>query len=129
MVMRGLLRTLSKSSSLRVIGNCWMLNESAPAWLRIADFTDALSPWISDTTAMIDVTATMLPSTVMNDRSFDVQMASSAMKADSKNLFIGRSGGSRLLALLPVVQFHQIAVGHATHRVVRADDHLVAGLQ
>ena len=28
-------------------------------------FTDAFSPWISDTTAMIEVTATMLPSTVM----------------------------------------------------------------
>ncbi len=42
--MRGLLRTLSNSSSLRVIGNCWMLNESAPAWLRIADLTDAFSP-------------------------------------------------------------------------------------
>ena len=67
--MRGLSRTLSNSSSLRVIGNCWMLNESAPAWLRIACLTDAFSPWISDTTAMIDVTATMLPSTVMNDRS------------------------------------------------------------
>ena len=32
-------------------------------------------PWISDTTAMIDVTATMLPSTVMNERSLPAQMA------------------------------------------------------
>ena len=86
--MRGLLRTLSNSSSLRVIGNCWMLNESAPAWLRIASLTDAFSPWISDTTAMIDVTATMLPSTVMNDRSLAAQIASSAISADSRNLFI-----------------------------------------
>ena len=73
--MRGLLRTFSNSSSLRVIGYCWMLNESAPAWLRIACFTEAFSPWMSDTTAMIDVTATMLPSTVMNDRSLADQMA------------------------------------------------------
>src|SRR5215510_16494197 len=93
--MRGLLRTLSNSSSLRVIGNCWMLNESAPAWLRMASLTDAFSPWISDTTAMIDVTATMLPSTVMNDRSLEDQIASSAMSADSMNLFIVGSRESR----------------------------------
>src|SRR2546421_12871234 len=43
---------------------------------------------MSDTTAMIDVTATMFPSTVMNDRSLAVQIASSAMRADSQNLFI-----------------------------------------
>src|SRR5215510_16295415 len=86
--MRGLFRTLSNSSSLRVIGNCSMLNESAPAWLRIACLTEALSPWISDTTAMIDVTATMLPSTVMNDRSLADQIASRAIAADSKILFI-----------------------------------------
>src|SRR5437667_12481671 len=98
--MRGLYRTFSNSSSLLVMGNCWILNESAPAWLRIACLTDALRPWISDTTAMIDVTATMLPSTVMNDRSFAAQIAASAIFADSRNLFIvivgpggsGRSG-------------------------------------
>ena len=37
---------------------------------------------------MIDVTATMLPSTVINDRSLDDQIASSAIIADSKILFI-----------------------------------------
>jgi hypothetical protein len=36
---------------------------------------------------MIDVTATMFPRTVMNDRSFAPQMASSAIHAESKNLF------------------------------------------
>src|SRR5882757_3376129 len=92
-VMRGLARTLSNSSSLRVIGNCWILNESAPAWLRIADLTDAFSPWINDTTAMIEVTATMLPRTVMNDRSLADQIASSAIIADSKILFIGGQEG------------------------------------
>src|SRR3954466_8596031 len=89
---RGFERTLSNSSSLRVIGNCWMLNESAPAWLRIACFTEALRPWINDTTAMIDVTATMLPSTVMNDRSLADQIASSAISADSAKLRIARAG-------------------------------------
>src|SRR6266850_1076546 len=92
-VMRGLLRTFSNSSSLRVIGNCWMLNESAPAWLRIASLTEAFRPWMSDTTAIIEVTATMLPSTVINDRSFADQMASSAISADSRNLFMfGQDG-------------------------------------
>src|SRR4029078_9147929 len=91
-VTRGLDRTLSNSSSLRVIGNCWMLNESAPAWLRIACFTDAFSPCMSDTTAMIDVTATMLPRTVMNDRSLADQIASSAISADSAKFHMGRVG-------------------------------------
>ena len=31
-------------------------------------------PWISDTTAMIEVTATMLPSTIMKDRSLFAQI-------------------------------------------------------
>src|ERR1043165_3277613 len=93
--MRGLLRTFSNSSSLRVIGNCWMLNESAPLWLRSACLTDALSPWISDTTAMIDVTATMLPSTVINDRSLAAQIAASAILADSNSLCM--TGGAAAL--------------------------------
>jgi hypothetical protein len=39
---------------------------------------------MSDTTAMIDVTATMLPSTVMNDRSLADQMALRAIATDSR---------------------------------------------
>src|SRR4029077_3520226 len=70
---------------------CGMMKEPAPAWLRIGCRTDALSPWMSDTTAMIDVTATMLPSTVMKDRSFAVQIASSAIAAASRNLFIANA--------------------------------------
>src|SRR4051794_18998370 len=133
-VIRGLPRTFSNSSSLRVIGNCWMLNESAPAWLRIACLTDAFRPWMSDTTAMIDVTATMLPSTVMNERSFADQMASSAMSADSQRLRITAGGQERLdgpsrLLLLAVVHLHEIAVGHAPHRVVGTGDHLIAELE
>src|ERR1051325_9847587 len=73
-VTLGLLRTRSKSSSVRVTGKRWMTNESVPASLWIASFTDAFRPWIRDTTAMIDVTATMLPSTVMKDASLDVQI-------------------------------------------------------
>src|SRR5215510_11536278 len=124
--MRGLLRTLSNSSSLRVIGNCWMLNESAPAWLRMASLTDALSPWINDTTAMIDVTATMLPSTVMNDRSLEDQIASRAMSADSMNLFMA-PGPALLLGL--VIHLHQITVCHPADGIVRSGDHFVAAFQ
>src|SRR4051812_17968087 len=87
---------------------------------------------MSDTTAMIDVTATMFPSTVRNDRSLFVQMAFSAMPAASKNWFMvawrrsllldgARSGGGR---------FHldRGAVGELAHRGERADDHVVAVL-
>jgi len=42
-------------------------------------------PWTSDTTAMIEVTATMFPSTVRNDRSLYSQIARSAMPTDSMN--------------------------------------------
>ena len=42
-------------------------------------------PWTSDTTAMIEVTATMFPSTVRNDRSLFAQIAPSAMNAASRN--------------------------------------------
>ena len=89
MLIRGLPRTFSNSSSLRATGNCWMLKESAPAWLRMASVTDAFSPWMIETTAMIDVTATMLPRTVMTERSFAAQMASSAIRADSTSFCIG----------------------------------------
>jgi hypothetical protein len=61
-----------------------MVKESAPTSETIALVTYAFIPWINDTTVTIDVTATMLPSTVMNDRSLLAQMACSAMKMDSK---------------------------------------------
>src|SRR5581483_3241318 len=79
---------------------------------------------MSDTTAMIDVTATMLPRTVMNDRSLALQIASSAIAADSRNVFM--PGG---LLLSGVVHLHRIAVGHAADRVVRPDDDLIPFLQ
>jgi hypothetical protein len=51
---------------------------------------------------MIDVTATMLPSTVMNDRSFDDQIASSAISADSTNCsYVGGGGGQGSRVVFP----------------------------
>src|SRR5689334_2808618 len=110
---------------------------------------------MSDTTAMIEVTATMLPSTVISDRSFALQIASSAMAADSRNLFIpraGRAGGAgtagRLqgdpepnppappalparpaLPPLGVVDLDHVPIRHSADGVVGADDDLVAVLQ
>ena len=56
-----------------------MVKESAPTSLMIAVDTMAFIPWIRVTTVTIDVTATMLPSTVMNERSLFAQIAPSAM--------------------------------------------------
>src|SRR5450759_755028 len=80
---------------------------------------------------MIEVTATMLPSTVINDRSFAPQIASSAMIADSKNLFmaaVGRADGLFFYAGA-LIDLHEIAVLHASHRVVRPGHDRLAGLQ
>ena len=65
--------------------NCCTLNASAPIEDWMASLTLAFSPWTRDTTAIIDVTATMLPSTVSSDRSLFAQIACSAMVAASKN--------------------------------------------
>src|SRR5262245_48347753 len=106
---------------------------------------------------MIEVTATMFPSTVMNDRSLAPQIASSAIPADSRSLFMcslegreglegleGPEGAACSRNHLPVhpalpaqqgslalrrVHFHRIAVGHAADRVVGAGDDLIAGFQ
>ena len=82
---------------------------------------------MSDTTAMIDVTATMLPSTVISERSLAAQIALSAMPAASRYLFTMAYGVSRSLAF-ERLHPHRIAVGHAAHVVVRTGDHLIAGL-
>src|SRR3989442_14883136 len=103
---------------------------------------------------MIDVTATMLPRTVMNDRSLAAQIASSAIIADSKYLFMASTGQegqeghdpshlsypscpSRPSCLshpscpspdlLLRVDLHLVAVLHAAHRIVGAGDDLVGG--
>ncbi len=82
--MFGLLRVLSSSSSDRTGGRRWMMKESAPTSLTMALDTIEFMPWISETTVTIDVTATMLPSTVMNDRSLLAQMACRAIAMDSR---------------------------------------------
>ena len=66
----------------------WIWNASAPISDTIAFDTAPFNPWISDTTAMIDVTATMLPSTVSSDRSLFDQIALRAMPMASMNLFM-----------------------------------------
>src|SRR5689334_24568558 len=83
-VTRGLLRVRSSSSAVRTGGRRWTVNASAPTSVTIAFETIAFIPWISDTTVTIDVTATMLPRTVMNDRSLLAQMDRRASAIDSK---------------------------------------------
>src|SRR4051794_27854104 len=87
---------------------------------------------MSDTTAMIDVTATMFPSTVRNERSLFVQIALSAIPTASRNWFMGarkpnllldrcRPGGRRF-------DLHRRVVGQLADRRERPDDHAVAVL-
>ena len=104
-VMRGLLRTFSNSSSLRVIGNCWMLNESAPAWLRIAVLDRRVQPLNQrhhgdDRRHRDDVAEHG------HERpQLGAQIASSAISADSKNLFI--SAAWTPCGLRAVVDLHR----------------------
>src|SRR4051794_19276799 len=87
---------------------------------------------MSDTTAMIDVTATMFPSTVRKERSLFVQIALSAIPTASRNWFMGarkpnllldrwRPGGRRF-------DLHRRVVGQLADRRERPDDHVVARL-
>ena len=75
----------SSSSCVRTIGIRWMVKASAPTPEMTASVTYSFNPWMSDTTAMMDVTATMFPSTVRNDRSLFAQTALSAMPTASRN--------------------------------------------
>src|SRR4030095_4540401 len=85
---------------------------------------------------MMDVTATILPSTVISDRSLAAQMALSAMPAASTYLFTTWTPASALPEReLPGrvraglwADLHLVAVGHASDRVERTCDHLVADL-
>jgi hypothetical protein len=83
MVMRGLLRARSMSSSLVTMPMRSTVNESAPVRDSTASATAAFMPWISDTTVMMDDTATMLPSSVSSERSLFAQMEASASLIDS----------------------------------------------
>src|SRR5687768_7896688 len=84
---------------------------------------------------MIDVTATILPSTVMSDRSFDDQMALSAIPAASRYLFNrGQTPCQKLSwGLTPVrrrwLNFDRVAVVHVPNVVVRARYHLISGFE
>ena len=82
-VMRGLPALRSWSSSVRDGPDRCTMKVSAPTREVIESDTEAFSPCTSDTTAMIEVTATMLPSTVRNDRSLFDQIAWRAMLAAS----------------------------------------------
>src|SRR5690242_15332784 len=87
-------------------------------------------PRISDTTAMIEVTATMLPSTVMNDRSLPAQMAESARRTASMNFCMTACCRRRASGpVLRLLGLHRVALLQVSHRIERAGDHLVAGLQ
>src|SRR5436190_12978422 len=92
-------------------------------------------PWMSETTAMMDVTATMFPSTVRNDRSLFAQMALSARTTASRNSCMtsarpGRSLGWRARRT-PDRHFHfdRRSIGQLTHRREWTDDHFVAFLE
>ena len=61
-----------------------ILNVPTPTSLMMASDTYAFIPWMSDTTAMIDVTATMLPSTIMKERSLLTQTELSARTMASR---------------------------------------------
>ncbi len=73
--MRGLLRTRSSSCEVRITGIRWIVNVSTPTFDSIVSVTYWFIPCTSDTTAMMEVTATMFPSTVRNDRSLYSQIA------------------------------------------------------
>src|SRR5690242_5252658 len=99
---------------------------------------------MSETTAMIDVTATMLPSTVMNDRSLALQIAASATAADSKIRCTScrsrrlpaaaetereSAAAEHALRVARLPDLDAVAVGEAADRVVRSGDHLIAVAQ
>ena len=128
-VMRGLLRWRSISSWLRAMPVRRMVNESAPRSETMASDTAPLTPWISATTAMIDDTATMLPSSVSSDRSLLAQIEASASLTDSRicawrcRRAIGRGrAGAGALA-------HVVGLVEVPHRVEGPGDHPVALLQ
>src|SRR4051812_26044110 len=106
------------SSSVRVNGRRSIVNASAPTWLTMAVDTIAFIPWMSDTTVTIDVTATMLPRTVISERSLLPQIVCSASRIDSARCISARR-----------VDLHRGAVGDLTYRVERAGDHLFTRIE
>ncbi len=135
--MSGLLRVRSSSSSLRTGGRRCTTNESAPTSVTMAVDTIAFMPWMSDTMVTIEVTATMLPSTVMNDRSLLAQMACSAIADGVEDLVhvsdrpcpLSGSSASCRSATASLLPAHFLAVGQLAHRGERPGDHVVARLE
>ena len=73
-----------RSSSSSVMNPTFsILNEPMPMSLMMASETYEFMPWINDTTAMIDVTATMLPSTIISERILLAQIELSARRIAS----------------------------------------------
>jgi hypothetical protein len=91
-VTRGFRHIRSRSASLVVNGARMTVNVSTLRNDTTASFTLALIPCTSETTAMIEATATMLPSTVMNDRSLLAQIAFKAIEIASTNWVMASSG-------------------------------------
>jgi hypothetical protein len=83
-IIRVARRASISSSSLVMIPTRSTRNVPAPTSLMMTSPTYEFIPWMSDTTAMIDITATMFPSTIMNERSLFAQMDESAMPTASK---------------------------------------------
>src|SRR4051812_4105220 len=81
---------------------------------------------------MIEVTATMFPSTVRNERSLLVQIAFSAMPTASRNWFMGARTASLLLgdsaSRRRRFDLHRRVVGQLADRRERSDDDAVAVL-
>src|SRR5262249_15488023 len=81
--------------------------------------------------AIIDATARKSPSTVTTAPRSAAQIASGAMRADSRILFIRRQDGQPPPAspALRGVYLHCVAVYHAADGVVRSGDDLIARLK
>ena len=86
-------------------------------------------PWMSDTTAMIDVTATMLPSTVRNDRSLFAQIAWSAIAADFEELVHFCGGVLAVRRAAPRSTLTAAPSRELAHRAERTDDDAVASFR
>src|SRR4051812_41416485 len=109
-----------------------MVKLSAPTPDTMALVTYPFMPWISDTTAMIDVTATMFPRTVRNDRSLFAQMAliarptasqKSCMSDEAEGILLGRSSAGSARGRF---DFHRAAIAQFPDRREWTDDDLIA---
>ena len=82
-VTRGLFRVRSRSSSLVMIPRRSTRNASALTSDKMTSVTSAVMPWISETSVMIEATATTLPRMVRTERSLLAQIAPSAIRTIS----------------------------------------------